>query len=66
MPKPQEIDCTVKNFAPKQSALLITIGDWKISIDKNYKNETIVNVIDSKEGSETRYTLGKEGETQFI
>lgn len=61
-----EIDATVQNFAPDADCLIITIGDWKVTVDRVPSGNVVVSLEDLEEGSVTLYTLGQEGETQRV
>lgn len=60
------IDALVQNFAPDADCLTITIGDWKVTVERVPSGEVCVTVHDDLEGSRTLYTLGQEGETQAL
>ena len=60
------IDAIVKNYAPDMDAITITIGDWKIIVEKDYFADIKVSVLDTLEGSKAIYTLGEQGETHKL
>lgn len=59
-------DATIKNFAPNMDCIIISVGEWKITVERDLDNEIYIAVEDTVEGSETRMILGQEGETQKL
>jgi hypothetical protein len=57
---------TIKNFAPNMDCIIISVGEWKITVERDLDNEIYIAVEDTVEGSETRMILGQEGETQKL
>lgn len=61
-----EIDAKVQNFAPDADCLVISIGDWKVTVERDDTGAVSVIVHDTEEGSRTYYTLGETDETQAV
>ena len=61
-----EIDAKVENFAPDMDCLTITIGDWKVTVERDDAGSVSVIVHDTQEGSRAFYTLGETDETQAL
>jgi hypothetical protein len=54
----------IENFAPDAALLRISLDDGEvIEVSRDENGEVHVDVRDMKEGSETRFILGKPGET---
>lgn len=60
------VDAKVENLAPDMDCIVITVGDWKITVDREFHGPVYVTIEDTEEGSETRLILGQEGETQKL
>ena len=59
----QEPDAVIENYAPDIDAVLISIGSWKISIERDEISDVFVTVKEEESGTEERCVLGKEGTT---
>ena len=59
-------DASVENFAPDSDCLIVSIGDWKVTIERDEHQQVHVIVQDQLEGSRTFYVLGDESETQKL
>lgn len=60
------MEAKVINHAPDSDVIIVCVGEWEIIVGRDESGDVTVSVCDHDEGSETHYTLGKEGETQRL
>ncbi len=59
------MDAVVRNLAPEKECVVVGVGEWIITVDKDQKHGKVwVIVEDTKEGSKTVTVLGDPSITQ--
>ena len=62
-------DLRITNFYPDADAVLIEVGDFKITVYRDERfpeDEAYIDIEDTEEGSRYSTILGKEGETHRL
>ena len=61
--KAEQIDAVICNHAPDVDSVSVSVGPWKIWVDRDELGDVSITVKDVESGAEERCLLGKEGKT---
>jgi hypothetical protein len=60
------MDAKVKNYAPDADKVVVSVGEYEVTIERDENGQVYICIEDVPEGSETRLVLGQPGETQRV
>ncbi len=64
--KVEQVDAFIRNYAPGIDCVLVSVGPWKICVERDEIGDVSITVRDEVSGTEERCVLGKEGTTTKV
>ncbi len=61
----EQIDAVICNHAPDIDSVSVSVGPWKIWVERDELGDVFVTVKEEESGTEERCMLGKEGTTML-